>query len=89
MADSVKVQLCTSAGDIVIELDSAKAPNTTENFLGYVRSGYYDGTIFHRVIENFMIQTGGFEAEMKAKQPGASIENEADNATGVSFSPHS
>ena len=79
MADTVRVQLCTSAGDIVIELDSAKAPKTTENFLGYVRSGYYDGTIFHRVIENFMIQAGGFEAEMKSKQPGANIENEADN----------
>ncbi len=79
MAQTVRVQLCTSAGDIVIELDPAKAPKTTDNFLGYVRAGYYDGTIFHRVIENFMIQAGGFEAEMKAKQPGASIENEADN----------
>jgi peptidyl-prolyl cis-trans isomerase B (cyclophilin B) len=79
VADTVRVQLCTSAGDIVIELAPAKAPKTTENFLGYVRSGYYDGTIFHRVIENFMIQAGGFEAEMKSKQPGAKIENEADN----------
>jgi peptidyl-prolyl cis-trans isomerase B (cyclophilin B) len=79
VADSVKVQLCTSAGDIVIELDPVKAPKTTENFLGYVRSGYYDGTIFHRVIENFMIQAGGFETEMKSKQAGANIENEADN----------
>ena len=79
MADTVRVQLCTSAGDIVIELDPVKAPKTTENFLGYVRSGYYDGSIFHRVIENFMIQAGGFETEMKSKQPGANIENEADN----------
>ncbi len=79
MAGSQKLRLCTSAGDIVVELDPGKAPKTTENFLGYVRSGYYDGSIFHRVIENFMIQAGGFETEMKSKQPGASIENEADN----------
>ena len=79
MVDKVRVQLCTSAGDIVIELDPAKAPKTTENFLGHVRTGYYDGTIFHRVIESFMIQAGGFEAGMKSKQPGAKIENEADN----------
>ncbi len=79
MAQTVRVQLCTSAGDIVIELDPVKAPKTAENFLGYVRAGYYDGTIFHRVIENFMIQAGGFETEMKSKQPGANIENEADN----------
>ena len=82
MADAVRVQLCTSVGDIVVELDPVRAPKTTENFLGYVRDEYYDGTIFHRVIDNFMIQAGGFESGMKSKQPGASIENEADN--GVS-----
>ena len=79
MADAVRVQLCTSIGDIVVELDPVRTPMTTENFLGYVRDGYYDGTIFHRVIDNFMIQAGGFESGMRSKQPGARIENEADN----------
>ena len=79
MADAVRVQLCTSVGDIVVELDPVRAPKTTENFLSYVRDEYYDGTIFHRVIDNFMIQAGGFESGMRSKQPGASIENEADN----------
>jgi len=76
---NARVTLHTSAGDIVIELDGARAPKTTENFLGYVRDGHYDGTIFHRVIDGFMIQAGGFERGMASKQPGASIENEADN----------
>jgi len=79
MADTPRVRLTTSLGDIVIELDPARAPKTTENFLGYVRSGHYDGTIFHRVIDNFMIQAGGFEPDMSARKPGQSIENEADN----------
>ena len=79
MADTARVQLCTSIGDIVVELDLVRAPKTTTNFLAYVRDGYYDGTIFHRVIENFMIQAGGFEAGMKSKQAGPNIENEADN----------
>lgn len=79
MPDTCKVRLSTSAGDIVIEIDLERAPKTAENFLGYVRSGYYDGSIFHRVIDNFMIQTGGFEPGMKSKQPGDAIENEADN----------
>jgi peptidyl-prolyl cis-trans isomerase B (cyclophilin B) len=73
------VQLSTNLGDIVIELDPVRAPKTTENFLGYVRRGHYDGTIFHRVIDNFMIQAGGFEPDMSAKKPGVSIDNEADN----------
>jgi len=73
------VQLCTSVGDIVIELDPVRAPKTTENFLAYVRDGFYDGTIFHRVIDNFMIQAGGFDSGMKSKRAGANIENEADN----------
>ena len=79
MADTQKVRLHTSAGDIVIELDCVRAPKSSDNFLAYVGDGYYDGTIFHRVIDNFMIQAGGFETGMKSKQPGASIENEADN----------
>ena len=79
MANNVKVELRTSAGEIILELDPARAPKTTENFLSYVRNGYYDGTIFHRVIDNFMIQAGGFDSGMRRKQPGESIENEADN----------
>ena len=79
MTHAPRVRLSTSAGDIVIELDPARAPKTAENFLGYVRSGHYDGTIFHRVIENFMIQAGGFEPDMSARKPGDAIENEADN----------
>ena len=79
MAQAQRVQLSTSVGELIIELDSARAPKTAENFLAYVRDGYYDGTIFHRVIDGFMIQAGGFESDMKSKQPGASIENEADN----------
>lgn len=74
-----RVQLETSLGTIVLELDSAKAPKTVENFLGYVRSGFYDGTIFHRVIPGFMIQGGGFTSEMQQKKTGAPIQNEADN----------
>jgi peptidyl-prolyl cis-trans isomerase B (cyclophilin B) len=85
MTDAVKVELRTSLGNIVVELDPARAPKTTENFLGYVRDGYYDGTLFHRVIDNFMIQAGGFESGMQQKQPGTSIENEADN--GLSNAP--
>jgi len=76
---NVRVKLHTSAGDIVIELDVYRDPATTENFLDHVRNGHYDGTIFHRVIDGFMIQAGGFERGMVSKQPGASIENEADN----------
>jgi len=79
MAQAPRVRLSTSLGDIVMELDCVRAPKTTDNFLAYVREGYYDGTIFHRVIDNFMIQAGGFESDMKPKQPRGSIENEADN----------
>lgn len=73
------IKLETSKGDIQIELDSEKAPVTVENFLGYVRSGHYNGTIFHRVIDGFMIQGGGFDYEMKQKDTGEPIKNEADN----------
>lgn len=74
-----KVRLQTSMGDFVIELDTAKAPVTAENFLQYVRDGFYDNTIFHRVINGFMVQGGGFEPGMKQKSTRATIENEAGN----------
>ena len=64
---------------MVITLDAAKAPKTVENFLTYVKEGFYNGTVFHRVIDGFMIQGGGFEADMKQKQTHAPIENEANN----------
>ena len=73
------VTLHTSHGDIRLELDAGKAPVTVENFLAYARDGFYDGTIFHRVIGNFMIQGGGFTADMEQKEPRAPIRNEADN----------
>jgi len=73
------VKLETSKGDIVIELDQAKAPKTVANFLGYVKDGFYDGTIFHRVIDGFMIQGGGFTPDMQTKPTKNPIENEADN----------
>ena len=69
----------TSMGDISIELDAINAPVTTANFLEYVNSGYYDGTIFHRVIDGFMIQGGGMTSDMKEKKTNAPIKNEADN----------
>lgn len=74
-----KVRLVTSAGDIVIELDAAKAPKTVENFLAYVKAGHYKGTVFHRVIENFMIQGGGMDAKMAEKPTRAPIPLEAKN----------
>jgi peptidyl-prolyl cis-trans isomerase B (cyclophilin B) len=73
------VLLTTNHGNIRIELDAEKAPKTVENFLNYVRSGHYDGTIFHRVIDGFMIQGGGFEPGMKQKATNEPIENEAKN----------
>ncbi|HEX7644817.1 MAG TPA: peptidylprolyl isomerase [Burkholderiaceae bacterium] len=73
------VKLTTNHGDITIELDAEKAPKTVENFLSYVKAGHYDGTIFHRVINGFMIQGGGFEPGMKQKPVGEAIENEAKN----------
>jgi peptidyl-prolyl cis-trans isomerase B (cyclophilin B) len=74
-----KVLLKTNQGDITLTLDAAKAPKSVANFLQYVKSGHYDGTIFHRVINNFMIQGGGMTAGMKQKPTGAEIENEANN----------
>ncbi len=74
-----KVQLNTSMGNITLTLNDELAPKSTENFLDYVRSGHYDGTIFLRVIANFMVQGGGMTAGMKQKPTKAAIENEADN----------
>lgn len=73
------ITLKTNRGDIVLELDAEKAPKTTANFIQYVQDGHYDGTIFHRVINNFMIQGGGFAVGMKQKSTRAPIENEAKN----------
>lgn len=73
------VKFETSMGDIFLELDAEKAPKTVANFLEYVNSGHYDGTIFHRVIDGFMIQGGGMTADMQEKPVMEPIENEADN----------
>ena len=73
------VVIQTSEGDITVELFNDKAPKTVENFLSYVESGFYKGTVFHRVIKGFMIQGGGFTATMDRKQTKAPIQNEADN----------
>lgn len=75
----MKVALNTNQGRIVLELDAAKAPKTVANFVEYVKSGHYNGTIFHRVIDGFMIQGGGFDEKMKQKSTGTPIQNEADN----------
>jgi peptidyl-prolyl cis-trans isomerase B (cyclophilin B) len=73
------VRLETDMGEILIELDEARAPKTAANFLNYVNAGHYDGTIFHRVIDGFMIQGGGMNADMEEKATGDPVENEADN----------
>ena len=73
------IVLHTTAGDITLELDHDKAPISAANFVDYAKAGHYNGTIFHRVIDNFMIQGGGFEPGMKQKDPGKPIQNEADN----------
>ena len=74
-----RVKLATSAGDIVVELAPDKAPKTVENFLQYVKDKHYDGTVFHRVIDGFMIQGGGFTADMQQKATRAPIPLEANN----------
>jgi peptidyl-prolyl cis-trans isomerase B (cyclophilin B) len=74
-----RVRLSTTFGDIVLELDREKAPKSVENFLSYVQEGYYDGTIFHRVIDGFMAQGGGFTQDFQKKPTHAPIANEADN----------
>ena len=73
------ITLSTNLGNIVLELDAEKAPITVENFLSYAKSGYYNGTIFHRVIDGFMIQGGGFDSSMKQKPTEKPIKNEANN----------
>jgi peptidyl-prolyl cis-trans isomerase B (cyclophilin B) len=77
--DAPRVRLVTSFGDIVLELNQEKAPKSVENFLTYVKEGFYNGTIFHRVIDNFMIQGGGFTQDFKKKPTHDPITNEADN----------
>jgi cyclophilin family peptidyl-prolyl cis-trans isomerase len=75
----MKVKLTTSMGPIVIELDKAKAPISAQNFMKYVEAGHYDGTIFHRVIPDFMVQGGGFSKDMHQKPVNAPIKNESTN----------
>jgi cyclophilin family peptidyl-prolyl cis-trans isomerase len=74
-----RVELKTNLGPIVIELNEAKAPKTVANFLQYVKDGHYNGTVFHRVIDGFMVQGGGFDKDMKQKKTRGPIENEAAN----------
>ncbi len=75
----------TTFGEIHLELDAEKAPKTVANFISLANDGFYDGTIFHRVIDNFMIQGGGFDADMQQKPAGEAIENEADNGLKNDF----
>jgi len=84
-ADNPKVLMQTSMGNIVLELYPEKAPKTVDNFLQYVRDGFYDGTIFHRVIDGFMIQGGGMTPDMQLKETRPPVTNEADN--GLSNKP--
>jgi len=79
LAHAQNVRLSTSQGDIVVQLDAAKAPKTVDNFLQYVKSGHYSGTIFHRVIDGFMIQGGGMTPDMREKQTRAPIPLESRN----------
>lgn len=78
-AGKVRVHMQTSMGDIVLELDQAKAPISVKNFLSYAQSGFYEGTIFHRVIDGFMIQGGGYDAQYNKKPTQPPIINEANN----------
>jgi len=80
--ENIMVVIKTSKGDIKVELNEKKAPVTVKNFLAYVDAGHYDGTIFHRVIDGFMIQGGGFTKDMRQKPTRAPIENEAANGLG-------
>ena len=79
LAANPTVELKTSQGDIVVEVFADKAPKSAENFVQYVKDGFYDGTVFHRVIDGFMVQGGGFDANMNQKATRAPIENEARN----------
>ena len=76
---AVHILMTTTVGPMTLELDTDSAPKTVENFLSYVASGHYDGTIFHRVIDNFMIQGGGFTTDMEQKPTRAPVDNEANN----------
>ena len=80
-AQNPRVEMKTSAGRVVLELDAANAPRTTANFLQYAKEGFYNGTIFHRVIDGFMVQGGGFDRDMQQKATHAPIENEAERAS--------
>ena len=79
LAANPLVELKTNQGDIVVEVFADKAPKSADNFIQYVKDGFYNGTVFHRVIDGFMIQGGGFDADMKQKSTRAPIENEARN----------
>jgi cyclophilin family peptidyl-prolyl cis-trans isomerase len=79
VANKVKVKMETNRGDIILELDSAKAPLTVANFLSYAASGFYEKTIFHRVMSNFMIQGGGYDEDLVRKTTKEPIQNEASN----------
>lgn len=79
MSDNPRVKLETNHGDMVVELNATRAPISTENFVNYVKDGFFDLTIFHRVIPNFMIQGGGFTEDMMQKPTRDQIKNEADN----------
>jgi peptidyl-prolyl cis-trans isomerase A (cyclophilin A) len=86
-AEAPQVTLKTTMGDIVLELDQEKAPKTVANFLQYVKTGHYKGTIFHRVIDGFMIQGGGMDAKLVTKKTGKPVKNEANNGLrNVSYS---
>ena len=80
-----QVRIETNFGDFTLELDSEKAPNTVANFLSYVEDGFYDGTIFHRVIDGFMVQGGGMDADMNQKSTKDAIKNEANNGLSNSI----
>ena len=86
-SDAPQVSLKTSMGEIVVELDQEKAPKTVANFLGYVKSGHYKGTVFHRVINDFMIQGGGMDAKLVTRRTGKPVKNEASN--GLKNVPYS
>ncbi|HHL19161.1 MAG TPA: peptidyl-prolyl cis-trans isomerase [Thiothrix sp.] len=79
MSTNPHVKIETTMGDITLELDAKNAPISTENFLSYVKEGFYDGTIFHRIIPNFMVQGGGMNPDMSEKKTKATIKNEANN----------
>ena len=81
----MRVTMTTSAGAIILELDEEKAPGTVANFVQYAKDGHYDGTIFHRVINNFMIQGGGFDTGFEQKSTREPVENEADNGLKNDF----